>query len=112
VWTLLYILMGLAFWRMWRATGGSDVTANVLFAVQLSLNLAWSLLFFNAQNLQAALLDVLALLGVLSATTLAFYKADHTAGYMLMPYLAWVAFATALTASIYFKNSRRGATEA
>ena len=109
VWTLLYILMGVAFWRMWKATRGTDTTANLLFALQLALNLAWSLLFFNAHNLQGALFDIVALLGVLTATFISFYRVDHTAGLLLVPYVLWVAFATILTAFIYF-NNRPGAT--
>ena len=102
VWTALYILMGVACWRVWKAGGRSE--PMTLYGIQLGLNLAWSLLFFNAQSLKWALFDILALLGVLVATTMSFYKVDKMAGYLMMPYLAWVAYATTLTAGLYYKN--------
>lgn len=102
VWTVLYILMGLASYRVWKAGGRQE--PMILYGVQLALNVAWSMLFFNAKSLSWALFDVLALLGVLVATTVAFYRIDRVAGYMMLPYLAWVAFAAALTANIYRKN--------
>ena len=102
VWTILYVLMGVASWRVWRAGGRAVPLA--LYAVQLALNLAWSLMFFKAHDLRWAMLDILALLGVLVATTSAFYRVDRTAGNMLVPYVAWVGFATALTGSLYLAN--------
>lgn len=102
VWTVLYVMMGIAFWRVY--TAGLRTDALALFTVQLVLNAAWSILFFNAQSLTWALVDVTALLSTLVATTLTFYKIDHAAGYLMMPYLVWVAYATALTAAIYTKN--------
>lgn len=103
VWTVLYVLMGVAFWRVWKAGGGSH--PMTLYAVQLGLNIAWSYLFFNAKSLSWALFDIVALLGVLLATVSSFYQVDHTAGYLLLPYLAWVTFAAALTTDIYLKNT-------
>ena len=102
VWTTLYILMGIASWRVWRAGGGEHSMA--LYAVQLALNIAWSFLFFKAKNLDWALFDITALLGVLLATTSAFYRVDRTAGYLMLPYVAWVSFATVLTATLYASN--------
>ncbi len=100
VWTVLYVLMGIACWRVW----GSGTPARTLYVLQLALNLAWSFLFFNAKNLEWALIDIWALLAVLIVTTRHFYAVDHTAGYLMVPYLAWVAFATALTTSLYIRN--------
>lgn len=102
VWTVLYILMGIAAWRVWKAGGGEQ--PMVLYGIQLAMNIAWSFLFFNAKSLKWALFDVVALLGVLVATTTTFYRVDHVAGYLMLPYLAWVAFATALTANLYVSN--------
>lgn len=101
VWTVLYVLMGVASWRAWRAgaTGGL-----VLYGVQLALNFAWSLLFFRARSPRWALADILALLGVLAATAASFGRADPVAGLLMAPYLAWVAFATALNAAIVARN--------
>ena len=102
VWTVLYVLMGIAAWRVWRAGGGDQ--PMLLYASQLALNVAWSFLFFNAHNLQWALFDIVALLGVLTVTAFAFYKVDPVAGYLMVPYVLWVTYATALTANIYMNN--------
>lgn len=102
VWTVLYVLMGVAAWRVWKAGGRTE--PMTLYALQLGLNVAWSFLFFRARNLKWAVLDILALLSVLVATTTSFYRVDKVAGYLMMPYLAWVTFATVLTLSIYTKN--------
>ena len=104
VWAVLYVLMGIAFWRVWKAGGGEHPMG--LYAAQLVLNFAWSLLFFRARSIKWALLDILALLGVLVATVCSFYSVDPVAGYLLVPYLAWVSFATALTANLYVMNPR------
>lgn len=104
VWTLLYILMGVAAWRVWKAGGGKQ--PMILYGVQLVLNIAWSFLFFKAHNITWALFDIVALLSVLVATTSAFFRVDRTAGYLMMPYLAWVTFATALTFSVYSRNKQ------
>lgn len=102
VWTVLYIMMGVASWLVWRAGGGERPMA--LYALQLALNIAWSVLFFRAKNLGWALLDIVALWGVLLTTTAAFHRVDPTAGYLILPYLAWVSFATVLTATLYASN--------
>lgn len=102
VWLTLYVLMGIAAWRVWKAGGGTE--PMTLYATQLALNIAWSFLFFKAHSLKWALLDITALLGMLVVTTWAFYNVDHTAGYLMIPYLAWVSLATALTASLYQNN--------
>lgn len=102
VWTVLYILMGVASWRVWSAGGGEHPLA--LYAVQLVLNLAWSLLFFRAKSLTWALLDITALWGVLLTTVAAFFKVDRVAGALMLPYLAWVSFAGVLTATLYVQN--------
>lgn len=105
VWTTLYILMGVAFWRVWRA--GAPTVPMVLFAVQLALNIAWSFLFFKKHDLTLALADILALLAAIIATAVTFYDTDRTAGLLLLPYLAWVTFATGLTARLYSLNPGR-----
>lgn len=102
VWTVLYVLMGVASWLVWRAGGGDHPMA--LYAVQLALNIAWSMLFFRAKSLSFALFDIVALWGVLLSTVLAFHKVDPMAGYLMLPYLAWVTFAAVLTATLYAKN--------
>lgn len=106
VWTLLYTLMGIAAWRVWRK--GVDTpgvrTALILFAVQLVLNAVWSPVFFGAERIDIALAIIAALWAVLIATTVLFFRIDRPAGWMLVPYILWVTFATVLNASILSLN--------
>jgi benzodiazapine receptor len=106
VWTVLYVLMALAAWRVWRATTTDRRRrqALVLYGVQLALNLAWSLIFFGLRRPDLALADIAALLAALIATTAAFWRIDRPAGLMLLPYIAWVAFASALNFEIWRLN--------
>jgi tryptophan-rich sensory protein len=106
VWTLLYALMGIAAWRIWRL--GADHPgvrlALVLFAVQLALNAAWSPVFFGAQQVGAALVVIVLLWLVLVPTVAAFARLDRPAAGLLLPYLAWVTFAAVLNAAIWKLN--------
>lgn len=102
VWTVLYTGMGYASYLVWKEGGGSLPLS--LYGIQLVMNLAWSPLFFKKHEIGFALLDITALLGVLGATIIEFNKVSPTASYLLLPYLAWTSYATALTASIYKKN--------
>lgn len=102
VWSVLYTAMGIASWRVWRAGGGPLPLS--LYGLQLALNFAWSPLFFKAHNLKAATVDITVLLGVLGATILEFHKVDPTAAALLLPYLAWTSFASALTWNIFLNN--------
>ncbi|MGD9572911.1 MAG: TspO/MBR family protein [Thermoleophilia bacterium] len=102
VWTALYVLMAVAAWLVAReGPGRPDVRrALVLFGVQLVLNAAWTPLFFGLQRPGWALADIVALLIVLAATVAAFARVRPAAAALMAPYLAWVAFATALNAAI------------
>lgn len=102
VWTALYTAMGYASYLVWKNGGG--VLPLSLYGVQLVLNLAWSPIFFRQHEIGYALLDITALLGVLGATIVEFNKVSPTASYLLLPYLAWSSYATALTANIYQNN--------
>lgn len=106
VWTILYVLMALAAWRVWRADLASDRRrrALVLYAVQLALNLAWSLIFFGLRQPALALADVGLLLAAVLATAAAFWRIDRPAGLMMIPYAAWVAFASVLNLEIWRLN--------
>jgi translocator protein len=99
VWTTLYIMMALAAWLVWLRKG-----SLVLFYVQLALNFAWSLLFFGLHSPALALVDIVALWVAILLTLLAFWKVDRRAGWLLVPYLAWVSFASVLNASIWWLN--------
>lgn len=102
VWTVLYVMMAVAAWLVWREDGWNR--ALTLWTVQLILNLFWTPLFFAAELYVVALVEILALLVVLTATTLVFRRTSTTAAWLLVPYLAWVAFATALNAGIVVLN--------
>lgn len=106
VWTALYLAMGLAAWRVWnRGSEHRSVrTGLALFAVQLILNLGWSLIFFGLQRTGLALVDIFLLDVVLTVMLVAFLRIDRAAGLLIAPYLLWSWFATALNASIWWLN--------
>jgi len=106
VWTLLYILMGVALWLVWRL--GWDIPpvrmALALFGVQLLFNLLWSLIFFGLHSPGWALLEIVVLWALILATLLQFYRLQPVAGWLLVPYQLWVTFAAALNAAIWWLN--------
>ncbi|MBW1297494.1 TspO/MBR family protein [Aquimarina litoralis] len=106
VWTVLYILMGIAAGIVWsRGFYHKWVkTALYHFGFQLLLNAAWSIFFFGMRNPLIALVDILALFILLLFTIKWFKVVNSTAAYLLIPYLIWVAFATALNFSIWQLN--------
>lgn len=105
VWTILYVMMGVAAWRVWRAAD-RDTTRGplTLFALQLALNLGWSVVFFGLQKIGAAVATIVVLDVAVIVTTLAFRSVDRLAGLLMLPYLAWVAFATVLNIAIWRLN--------
>ncbi|MBM3495793.1 MAG: tryptophan-rich sensory protein [Armatimonadetes bacterium] len=105
VWTALYLAMAVAAWLVWRE-GGVRVQALPLglFAVQLALNGAWSWLFFGLQRPGAALVDTVALFALIVATAMAFRPVSPVAAALLLPYLGWVGFATALNGALWWLN--------
>lgn len=105
-WTLLYTLMGISLSILWRARGkDSDADpALVLFGVQLAMNSLWSFLFFRWKSPGWALVDIVALLVAIMMTLRAAWKVSPIAGSLLVPYLAWVGFATMLNFSIWRLN--------
>lgn len=104
-WTLLYALMGVAAWRVLRRREAPGARRALgLFAAQLALNAAWSPVFFGAHAIGAALAILVALDVLVAATVVAFRRVDRTAAVLLLPYLAWVLFATTLNAAILRLN--------
>ena len=93
VWTVLYVLMAVAAWLVWREQGFDAWIALVLFALQLILNSLWSVLFFGRRNPRAAFLEIWVLWVAILATLVSFWLVTSLAGLLLVPYLAWVAFA-------------------
>lgn len=102
VWTVLYVMVAVAGWRAWRSGAGSIALA--LWGVQLALNLAWTPLFFAADRYGWALVDIVALLVAVAATIAAFRRTSAAAAWLMVPYAAWVAFATALNLAIVVLN--------
>ena len=98
-WTLLYIMMAVAAWRVWLA-GPSSKPALNLFFIQLVLNFLWSVFFFGLHSPALALIDIIAMWIMIALTMRAFFKIARPAGWLLVPYLAWVSFAAVLNASI------------
>ena len=102
VWTILYPLIAIAGWTIWRE--GRSRVAVLLFLLQLALNAAWPWLFFGLRRLDWALVDIVALLIAIVATIVVFYRLRRRAALLLVPYLAWVAFAAALNFAIWRLN--------
>ena len=100
-WTILYILMGLALAIVLHARGAKGRgPAIVLFLIQLLMNLAWSPLFFRAHQVGSALRLISALIVVVAITIWLFARIRRVAGLLLLPYLAWLAFASFLNYEI------------
>ena len=105
VWTVLYVLMAVAAWLVWRQAGFAGAgPALGLFLVQLALNALWSYLFFGLHRIDWALADILALWAAILAVLILFWRVQATAGALLLPYLAWVSFATVLNFALWRLN--------
>ena len=106
VWTALYIMMGVAAWLVWKREGFKKAKISlVLFGVQLLLNVVWSWIFFNLHQPGWAFVEIVVLWIAIVATTVAFFKRQKIAGWLMMPYLAWVSFASVLNFTIWQLNS-------
>ena len=107
VWNLLYFMMAISAWLVWRAAGSFDRAgfALALFGGQLSLNLAWSIVFFGLQSPWLGVADIVMLDAAILGTVLAFATHSRLAALLLAPYLAWTLFATYLTVAIAILNS-------
>lgn len=105
VWTTLYVMMGIAAWRVWRAAD-RDTSRGPLavFALQLAVNLGWSIAFFGLRDPGLAVVVILVLDLLVLATALMFRRIDGLAALLLVPYLAWIAFATVLNVAVWRLN--------
>jgi translocator protein len=101
-WTLLYTLMAVAAWLVWKRAGFTRPLA--LYFVQLVLNAAWTPIFFGAHELGWALIEIIALWIAIALTQISFFRVNRAAGWLLAPYLAWVTFATALNYTLWQMN--------
>jgi translocator protein len=107
VWTALFVLMGVAGGLVWhRIETDREVVKKALlfFTIQLVLNALWSYLFFGLHNPMLAFFEIILLWLLIYETYSKFVKIDKIAGYLLLPYLAWVSFAMVLNGSIWWLN--------
>ena len=105
VWSALYVLMGVAAWLVWRERGiGGARAALGLFLLQLATNALWSWLFFVWRQGALAFAEVVLLWVLIVATVVAFWRVRPLAGALLLPYLLWVSYASALTYAVWQRN--------
>jgi len=105
VWTALYLAMAVAAWRVLVRDGWREGRLPLIaFAVQLALNAAWSWIFFGARAPCPAFVEILFLWPVVLATTMLFFARSRLAGWLMVPYLAWAAYAAALNGAICSMN--------
>jgi translocator protein len=102
VWTLLYLLMGVALWLVWEKRGwGAPV---VVFLIQLVLNIAWSFIFFGMHLPLWAFAEIVLLWLMILICTVQFWRITPVAGIIMLPYLGWVSFAAVLNYAIHSLN--------
>ncbi|MEO5713033.1 MAG: TspO/MBR family protein [Luteolibacter sp.] len=102
VWSLLYLLMALAAWLVWKRGGwGRPLT---FYFIQLALNAAWTPIFFGAHRLGWALMEIILLWFAILLTAVRFFPVSKPAGWMLVPYVLWVAFAAFLNFTLWRMN--------
>lgn len=105
VWTLLYTMMGVAAWMVWKRRGyAAAASALWIFLLQLGLNSLWSYFFFGLKNPGLAFLDIVALWLAILATLIAFFRQYRPSGQLLFPYLIWVSFAVYLNLQFWLLN--------
>jgi tryptophan-rich sensory protein len=106
VWTILYTMMAIAAFLVWRKGWKHPCVPKALgwYALQLFINGCWSVVFFGGHSPELALVDILLLISAIIITMRYFFRIDRRAGWLLVPYLAWVSFATLLNAGIVWLN--------
>ncbi|NLF72596.1 MAG: tryptophan-rich sensory protein [Candidatus Anammoximicrobium sp.] len=105
VWTTLYVLMAIAAWLVWKPAGFRAAARPLtLFGVQLALNVSWSWIFFGLHQPGWAFAEIVMLWLAIVATTSAFFRCSKLAGWLLVPYGAWVSFAVVLNFTIWRLN--------
>lgn len=104
VWTALYILMGIAFFLIWKSPTPAKEKAYLFFALQLVLNFFWSIIFFRLHAVGFAFAEIIMMWICILLTIVSFYPISKPAAYLLIPYLLWVSFASVLNFSIWRLN--------
>lgn len=107
VWTVLFIMMGTAFFLVWEKIGKTAEAkpAAVLFLFHLALNVLWSVLFFGLKQLDVAFMEIMFLWGMIALLLTSFYRVDRRASYLLIPYFLWVTFASVLNQAFWLLNT-------
>lgn len=105
VWTVLYALMAVAAWLVWKRKGLAGARGELtLFVIQLAFNAVWSWLFFAWRLGLLAEIEIVVLLILIALTIAAFWRVRPLAGFLLLPYLLWVTYAAALTFALVGRN--------
>lgn len=106
VWSILYVLMGLAAYRIYmnNKDGKNDYNGYFYYFIQLLINFLWAIIFFNLRLYGISFILIVILLVLIIITTIKFFKADKIAGTLMIPYIAWVAFASYLTFYVWMFN--------
>ncbi len=106
VWALLYLLMAIALWLVWKTAVINVRKSNAIsfFILQLGLNFLWSIFFFKLHSPTLAFLDILLLIITLLITIISFAKISKVAAWLLVPYISWVCFAAVLNYTIWMLN--------
>jgi len=113
VWTILYGMIALSGWLVWREAGLAGAALPLaVYALQLVLNAAWSPLFFGLRRPDLGLVDIVLLWLSIVATIVLFLPIHAAAAWLLVPYLAWVTFATALNFAVWRLNRSERSTRA
>lgn len=106
VWTMLYLMMGVAGWLVWREGGWAKQRWPLgLFVVQWCLNVLWTPLFFGLHRMDLAFVEIVCLWAAILATVLTFRRVQPWASVLLLPYLAWVSFASVLNFTLWRMNA-------
>lgn len=105
VWTVLYVMIGVAAWQVWRRIGGGRTLR--IWGWQLILNAAWPPAFFGLRSLPLGLATILVMLAAILLTIRAFARFDRAAALLMVPYAAWVAYVTYLNAGFLWLNPGR-----
>lgn len=106
VWTVLYLMMAVAAWLVWKPAGlRAAAVPLAFFMVQLLLNISWSWIFFRLHQPGWAFVEIVMLWFAITTTMVAFFSRSRLAGWLLVPYLAWVTFASVLNFTIWQLNT-------
>jgi benzodiazapine receptor len=106
VWTTLYVLMGIAAYIVWqKGTGTAHVRSGlILFTIQLAFNLLWSVFFFGLRSPLAGVIIIIILWVLILLTMIRFFRVSMLAGWLMVPYILWVTFASALNIAVWVLN--------